>query len=58
MIKHTWSEFYGGPINLIMVDNVKQIPDGARYKYTEEDTDISIYVYHEEHEEFFYGVKL
>jgi len=65
MIKRVWSEFYGGYINIVMVGSVKEIPDGARYKYTEEDTDISVYIHHgqremlgDEIEETFYGTKL
>ncbi|RJQ33192.1 MAG: hypothetical protein C4562_01095 [Actinobacteria bacterium] len=65
MVKRVWSDFYGGMIDLVMVDSIKEIPDDARYKYTEEDTDVSVYVHHgqremlgDEIEETFYGVKL
>ena len=42
MIKRVWSDFYGGMIDLEMVDNIKQVPSNARYKYTDEDN-VSVY---------------
>jgi len=42
MIKKAWSDFYAGMIELIMVNRVQQIPDKARYKYTNEN-DVSVY---------------
>lgn len=42
MEKRVWSDFYTGVIAVIMVSSVQQIPDKARYKYTDEN-DVSIY---------------
>ncbi len=36
MLKTVWSDFYGGMIDLINGSHVRELPEKARYKYTDE----------------------
>jgi len=54
-LKTMWSEFYGGTITVKICKTLDEIPSSARYKYDDDETELSIYC---DDNDQFYGVKL
>lgn len=58
MIKKIYSEFWGGMIEITIV-KFTDLPKKARYKYTDEDRNLDIYIYENINQgtESFFGVE-
>jgi hypothetical protein len=54
MTEILWSDFYNGMIEVKMVGNLKEIPQKAKYKYTDTETNIDIYC--DDTNDNFYGL--